>query len=162
MWISNFTSKQPVPHNNELPKWLLYKIQSWSRTNSQLKVLEHAFNFVATNFYGHRCNILIKINRLFIKDVDLILNTKGFHYCTTMNYLMRVILINSLLFEDEDIKLKWTNTWYIFPHQYLEVKVGNEILSIDVWNYQFGVKFGDVGSGFKTMKCSPNIKKANE
>jgi hypothetical protein len=60
-----------------------------------------------------------------------------------MNFIMRVLLIHSLRFEEDDIELKLTHTWYLGIHQYMRVRVTpGEYVDIDPWNYQFGVPFG--------------------
>jgi len=86
---------------------------------------------------------------LFISDVDKIWAKKGFLHCNVLNYLMRILLIKSGLFNEKDIKLKWTLVWYVSPHQYLEIKINpNEIINVDLWANAYGVCFGDYAHGF--------------
>ncbi len=59
-------------------------------------------------------------------------------------------------FEEKDIKSKLTNSWYIAPHQYLEINIsGKKKIILDPWNYQFGIDYGKYGSGFDSLKINP-------
>ena len=62
---------------------------------------------------------------------------------------MRILLVKSELFDEEDIKLKWTLVWHISPHQYLTIKINqNEYINIDLWGKAYGINFGDYAHGF--------------
>ena len=80
---------------------------------------------------------------MYQKDLNKIIHTKGYMHCTTMNYLLRVMLVKSGLFDDKDIQIKLTNSWYIAPHQYLEIRISDKKkIFLDPWNYQFGINYG--------------------
>ena len=98
-------------------------------------------------------NIIWKLPRLLLRDIDKIMQTKGYLHCTTMNYLLRIMAVKSGLFADQDIKLKFTNTWYVAPHQYLEVDLANgEKVTLDPWNYQYGIDYGEYGARFDSIQ----------
>jgi hypothetical protein len=47
------------------------------------------------------------------------------------------------------VHLKWTQIWYISPHQYLQIRVdNNEWINVDVWANVYDIKFGDYAHGF--------------
>lgn len=74
---------------------------------------------------------------------------KGFLHCTKLNYLIRILLIKGGLFKEEDIELRWTSTWLIFPHQYLKVKINkNKFINVDLWGKAYGIPFGSYARGF--------------
>lgn len=152
--IPNFFSKQKIP--NKIPKDFELKINNFSKGCEKEEFLRESFDFVAKGWGGSRFNLFWKFFRLFEKDIFEILNSKGYLHCTTMNFLIRVMGVKSGLFKDEDFELVWTNSWYIAPHQYLRVRIGKDkYLNVDVWNYQFGIDFGDFGSGFDSLKVKP-------
>ena len=129
------------------------KIKEFLENNSKEKFIEKSFFYIVKTWGGNRFNLIFKFSRLFEVDIFNILNTKGYMHCTTMNFLLRIMLIKSGLFEDEDIELKITNSWYMAPHQYLKVKISDEkFIFLDPWNYQFGIDFGKYGSGFDSLK----------
>ncbi|NLC31349.1 MAG: hypothetical protein GX765_04845 [Candidatus Moranbacteria bacterium] len=87
---------------------------------------------------------------VFKKDVCFLWNQDGFLHCTNINYLARILLIESGFFKEEDIVLKWTLVWYISPHQYLRVKmIDDEFINVDIWAKNYKIEFGDYARGFK-------------
>jgi hypothetical protein len=61
--------------------------------------------------------------------------------------------VKSGLFHDEDIALKLTHTWYVGPHQYLKIHISeSKKITLDPWNYQFGIGYGKYGSGFDSVQ----------
>jgi hypothetical protein len=62
------------------------------------------------------------------------------------------MLVKSGLFMDDDIDLRLTNSWYVMIHQYLEIKISkNKRITLDPWNYRFGIDYGKYGHGFSSM-----------
>ncbi|MFT4244325.1 MAG: hypothetical protein ACMXYB_02615 [Candidatus Woesearchaeota archaeon] len=152
--IPNLFSKIPIPHT--IPKELDEKVKEFSKSRDKEEFLQKSFFYIVNNWGGSRVNLICKFSRLFQKDINTILQTQGYMHCTTMNFLLRVMAIKSGLFNDSDIKLKLTNSWYIAPHQYLEIIISKEEKRVlDPWNYQFGVEFGKYGSGFDSLKIKP-------
>ncbi len=137
----------PVPRN--IPKKLEIQIQKLTRQKNKEELLHSCFDFVVSKNSGERINVFSKFTRLYKLDIDDILETKGYAHCTTMNYLLRTILINSGKFKDADINTKLTNIWFLIPHQYLEIKVSqNKKIIADPWAKQFGIPFGKYAHGF--------------
>ncbi|MGV8162778.1 MAG: hypothetical protein ACP5N2_05610 [Candidatus Nanoarchaeia archaeon] len=152
--IPNLKSKAPIPET--LPAELSRKIKLFAKNKNKEEFLEKSFYYVVNRNNGSRFNLLFKFNRLFITDVNILLKTKGYLHCTNMNYLLRVMLIKSGLFKEEDVVLKRTHIWYVSPHQYLEIKVSkNKKINVDPWGYQNGIDFGNYDSGFKKLNIVP-------
>ena len=54
-----------------------------------------------------------------------------------------------VFFNEDDIKLRKSLSWWISPHQYLEVKISdNKSFNVDPWFRDYGIKFGDYAHGF--------------
>jgi hypothetical protein len=68
--------------------------------------------------------------KLFKKDLAEIWNTKGFVYCTSINFIVYVLLANSKYFNVQDIKVRHVFLNFV-PHQYLQVKVGGKWVDVD-------------------------------
>ncbi len=152
--IPNLFHKAPLPES--VPTELADKVEEFTRSQNQEHFLRQAFFYTVHRWGGNRFNIVRKLPRLFLRDLDKIMQTKGYLHCTTMNYLLRIMAVKSGLFADQDIKLKFTNTWYVAPHQYLEVDLANgEKVTLDPWNYQYGIDYGNYGSGFDSIKIKP-------
>ena len=158
MVIPHFFSKSSLP--THLPYKLSVDINRLSKTSSQRSLAKKAFLYVVGNWGGPRYNMLFKFHRLFYRDISRIFKTKGYLHCTSMNYILRVLLVKSGLFSDSDISIRFTNTWFVCPHQYLEVKLDDgDVLYLDPWNYQFGISYGNVGSGFDSTRIRSSFKK---
>lgn len=152
--IPNLFKKIPIPNN--IPKELNTKIKEFSKSKNKEIFLKKSFFYIVNNWGGNRINLICKFSRLYQKDLNKIIQTKGYMHCTTMNYLLRIMAVKSGLFDDKDIKIKLTNSWYLAPHQYLEVKISNKKkIFLDPWNYQYGINYGNYGSGFDSIKINP-------
>ena len=153
--IPNLFAKQDIP--DKLPAVLDEKIwEIYEKTSSNTEYLEQSFYFITNTWKGNRFGFATKLHQVFLKDIDHIVSLDGYHHCTTMNYLLRIMAVRSNHFIDEDIKLKLTHSWYLAPHQYLEVTLDNsKTIYVDPWNYQFGIDFGSYGSGFDSTKIFP-------
>ena len=144
----NIFDKFPIPE--KIPISLQSEIDKCSQTKKKDITLKNCFFYVVSMQKGGRINIVLQLKRLFITDFEQIYKHNGFLYCTHMNYLLRIMLINSRLFNDKDIELKLTNTWYLMPHQYLRIRLSkSNYIDVDPWAYQFGIDFGNYGHGFK-------------
>lgn len=144
-----------APLEKHIPKVLLPIIIQVKQEVSLTKAVQIAFDYVVSNWGGSRLLLVLKFNRLFDTNLEKMVSRKGYLHCTQMNYLLRYILVRSGKVKDGHIKQKLTNSWSLSPHQYLEIKVKDEILILDPWNYQFGINFGSHGEWFDTMKIMP-------
>lgn len=152
--IPNLFKKFPIP--NQIPNELDNKIREFSKSKDKEIFLRKSFFYIVNNWGGSRINLILKFSRLYQKDLNKIIHTKGYIHCTTMNYLLRVMSVKSGLFDDNDIQIKLTNSWYLAPHQYLKIKLSNKkYIFLDPWNYQFGINYGKYGSGFDSLKINP-------
>jgi len=61
-----------------------------------------------------------------------------------MNYLLRVLLIKSGWFTDDDIELKITLIWGVSIHQYVKIKINEDkFINVDIWGANNNIEFGD-------------------
>lgn len=139
-------SKTPLPQ--ELPEEMKMTINELSRSASQEECLKKAYAVMTARFHGLRGTTYFLFWRLFIKDAAKLWKQKGFMQCTNLNYLMRILLVKSGFFSEEDIELKWTAIWYFSPHQYLRIRLGGKFVNIDIWGRHAGIEFGDYTHGF--------------
>lgn len=154
--IPNLFKKSRIP--DDVPMQFEKTIRNFSESANQNEFLKKSFFFIVKRWGGNRMSLFLNFSRLFETDIAKILNTKGYLHCTTMNYLLRVMAVKSGMFADDDIQLKLTNTWYVFPHQYLVIKLKDrKQITLDPWNFQFGIKYGDYGSGFDSVKLKSKI-----
>ncbi|MCG2701474.1 hypothetical protein L6267_04875, partial [Candidatus Parcubacteria bacterium] len=115
-------SKTPIP--NKLPEQMRETINELKTSLGKEDCLRRAYEILTAKYRGQRIKTYTKLFNVFSKDIDKMWSQTGFLHCTSMNYLMRTLLIKSGFFNDSDIALKWTMVWYISPHQYIQVNMG--------------------------------------
>lgn len=139
-------SKTLLPKS--LPTEIQVTINDLKKSNTKEECLKQAYEIMNKKYRGYRIKTYTRLFDLFTTDIKKLWSRSGFLHCTNINYVMRVLLIKSGHFQESDIRLKWTLIWYMSPHQYLQIKVANKWIDIDIWAYAYGIKFGDHAHGF--------------
>ncbi len=143
MCIPLLFTKGKIP--KKLPLEMQKEVNKLKKTKSKLECLKQAYNFIKKNFKSKRHQTVIKFFRLFVTDVNKLWDyTKKdkFLHCTQQNYMLRVLLIKSNKFKEQDIGvIDGIHTGFGI-HQYLIVNVGNKWMDIDVWFSNLGIGFG--------------------
>ncbi len=124
-------------------------IEKLKRTDNKKLCLKMAYDLLSEKYQGKRVQTYIKIFDLFIFDIDRLWAKNGFLHCTSMNQVLKFLLVKSELFSEKDLIMKWSLVWYLSPHQYLQVKINDEIKNIDIWGRAYGVEYGEYAHGFK-------------
>lgn len=138
--------KTPIP--DVLPDEIQKIINEIKKSPNQEKCLKRAYGVLISKYRGYRVKTYTKLFDVFKYDIAKLWNKNGFLHCTSLNYPLRVLLIKSGFFTENDIHLKWTHIWYISPHQYIQVKIDNEWINVDIWANTHGIKLGDNFHGF--------------
>lgn len=133
----------------ELPKDIERLVAELKETRDKKACLEKAYSVLTTKYKGYRFKTLYNPHYFLINDLEKLWAKSGFIYCNQMNYLLRLLLIKSEWFKDEDIELKWTLIWYISLHQYCKIKINdNKYINVDIWGTAHGFRLGDYAHGF--------------
>lgn len=142
-------SNQNMKYSVEkLPSEMLKIVEGLKQMKSRKECLELAYDILTKRYKGKRFRTYIALHQLFINNPKKLWNKK-YLICVKTNYLMRIFLVASGFFKDEDIKSEWSLIWYVSPHQYLRVKLDNsEFINVDVWGENNRIKFGDYARGF--------------
>ncbi len=117
-------SKTPIP--DKLPDEMWKTINRIKKSSGKQECLKNVYEILIAKYRGYRVKTFLKIYDIFQHNIDVLWNKNGFLHCNNINYIMRVLLVKSNFFTEEDIRLKWTHTWYTTPHQYVQVKVDNK------------------------------------
>lgn len=145
--IPNFFIKAKVPE--KLPKEIEEFIHKLKKSKNKKQCIKKAYLFLSKRYRGYKLETYTKWYMIFDSNINKIWSNPGFLHCTTLNYLIRILLIKSNFFKEEDIKLKWTMIKYISPHQYLEIRISkNEVINVDLWGKSYRIPFGDYAHGF--------------
>lgn len=142
--IPNLFQKAKIPKS--LPKGMLVVVNRLKKSNGKEDCLKKAYYTLSKKYYG--CSIFTRFFDLFVTDLDKLWKIDQSH-CTNLNYLLRVLLIKSNFFKDEDIRLNLTLIGYVSIHQYFEIRIRkNKFVNVNVWGASHGVKLGDYAHGF--------------
>jgi hypothetical protein len=137
----------------KIPKQIPLEMQKM--TDEQLKsssskedCLRRSYNILISKYQGSRLKTITKFFSLFKLNAFDLWPKQGFISCMQMNYLLKILLVKSGFFKEEDIKLPWVLllTWrtFIHPHQYARVKINdNKYINVDIWAKFCGIEFGD-------------------
>ena len=112
-----------------------------NKANSKNEFLKLAYDFLGSKYKTGRLLTFLKLHYLF-KNVDEVWDMSGFMPCTQSGYLMRIFLIRSGFFKEEEICIKHTFVDFNI-HQYLQVKINDVWLDVDVGEQQRGMLIGN-------------------
>ena len=142
-----FLSKTRIP--DELPTEMELIIEELRKCSSQRECMQKAYDVLTKRYRGCRIETYTLLWHIFIEDITNLWNRTGFLHCHNMNFLMRVFLVKSGHFRNEDIENRWTLVWYKSPHQYLRITLEDGTQTyIDIWGHDHGIKLGDYAHGF--------------
>jgi len=142
-----FLSKTKIPQ--KLPDSMQKVVDRLKRTASQEECLKMAYDIMVERFKTHRFKAFGRIPEIFTFDIERLWDNSDFKLCHNLTYMLRILLVKSGHFNNEDLRAKWTQVWYISPHNFLIVKMkSGKTVNVDVWGADEGVKFGEYAHGF--------------
>ena len=137
--IPNLFSKQEIP--KEIPEGMQKIVNKLKKCKTKEECLETAYAELTKSHSGSMCGVWRHFPTLFIRDINKLWKTRKLA-CTSLSYLLRVLLIKSWQFREEDIKYKINMIW-ICPHLFLSANTGKMWVNVDVWGKAAGVPFGE-------------------
>jgi hypothetical protein len=134
-----FFEQSPVPET--IPREMEEAIEKLkTQSNSPKEFLEFAFNYLGARYHSERLATILKFSFLFVK-LENVWTKSGFMPCTQSNFLLRIFLVKSGFFEEDDIRRRHVFVNFV-PHQYLQVKINNQWLDVDVGEKYRGMPIG--------------------
>lgn len=142
--IPNVFYKASIP--DFLPEGMQRTVEKLEKSKNEEDCLKKAYDALFERYVG--CKVHTRFFDIFTSDVNKLWDVK-YQHCTALNYFLRILLVKSGFFKDEDITLKWTLIYYISIHQYLRIRLdGNRAINVDPWGAHHNIKFGDYAHGF--------------
>lgn len=141
-----FLSKPPITTltNSDM----LQAINKVKQAKNQQQALDIAYELVGQRFQSYRFRTYWQLIHIFLNDPNELWQRTSFLHCHHQNFLLRILLIRSNWFTEDEIALGFGLVFYVSPHQYLKVKVDNRWIAVDPWNYTYGAKLGEYANGF--------------
>ena len=131
--------KSKIP--DKLPEDMEKAIKSIkAKSKSQKEFLENAYSFLSKRYHGARGQTYIKFNHMFF-SLEKTWDNPGFQQCTQQSNLLRIFLVKSGFFSDDEIKQRCT-LYITNIHQYLLVKLDGKWVPVDLWANFIGKKIG--------------------
>ena len=137
--------KLPLPENIPV-EWQKEIDLLKSKSNSPEEFLTLTYNYLGQKYYSkshslfRRLRTFTNFSTLFI-GLDELYERTGFMHCTQLNFLLRIFLVKSGFFKEDDIRLRHM-FFDFFIHQYAQVKTRSHWLAIDIFDYSNGLKIG--------------------
>ncbi len=134
-----------------IPRGMQDVVDVLKESKTKMECLRRAYDILSERYHGHRFKTYTHLSELFSSDLLLLWNRRGFLHCTNLNYLLKILLVKSELFKDEDIYFRWTAIWFISPHQYVTVKINEaDKVNVDLWGKIYGIPFGEYAHGARS------------
>lgn len=139
-YIPHFTfGIDPLPE--EISSDMENAIEEFKRKASTPKdFLELAYDYLGNKYHSQRLNVILKPAYLF-KRLNEVWQMNGYIPCTQSNFVLRIFLVKSGFFKDEEVRRKHIFVNFII-HQYLEVKLDDKWTSVDVGEKHNGMPIG--------------------
>ena len=112
-----------------------------AQVKTKEEFLNLAFQFLGKKYRSERLNTIIKFNYLF-KPLEEIWSMSGYIPCTQSNYLLRIFLVNSGFFRENEIKKRHVFLNFVI-HQSLKVKLDKKWVNVEVGEADRGIKIGE-------------------
>jgi len=144
-----FLSRLVIPHlgfreekiPERIPAEMRAKIDELRlKAGSAEEFLRLSYEYLGSRFHSERLNTFLKFNYLF-KPLEQVWQRDGYLPCTVSNYLLKIFLIESGWFSEADIRRRHVFVNFV-PHQYLQIKIGDKWLDVDVGEKQRGLMIG--------------------
>lgn len=123
-------------------------VEELKKSKTQEECLRKAYDILIAKYQGNHIKTITRLFNIFEKDVNVLWNRSGFLHCTSISLVFKKLLLESGFFKEDEIRTRWTLIWYVSPHQYLQVKIGDEWINVDAWANVYGIEFGDYAHGF--------------
>lgn len=136
--------KEPLP--TEIPvefRQVISRLKSQSSTPEEF--LHGAYDYLTDRYHGARLQTLFKWRYSFL---NVFADPPGYIPCTVHNYLLRIMLVNSGFFTDEEIRIR-TTFLNFFIHQYLLVQLDKQWIAVDPNSLYLGIPLGRHASFFR-------------
>jgi len=117
-------------------------------------VLRQAYNIITSRFKGGGGSTFTQFSKMMWKDMSKAWNDKGFAQCTTQTFFLRLLLVKSGRFREEDVKVKHQLLRFNI-HQYLLVRIKNKWVAVDPWARFKGIPLGRKIDYWFTHKYNP-------
>ncbi len=110
------------------------------RAKSKREFLLLAYGYLGKRFHGGRFRTFTHFGLMF-KPIGELWSRKGFVHCTAHNHFLRIFLVKSGFFREEEIRLRHTFINFNI-HQYVQVYLDGRWTDVDLSGISFNVPFG--------------------
>jgi hypothetical protein len=123
LFLPNQLLKMPIKRTEKIKK-----VANRLKGKTKEETLRKVYNYVTKNYEGIENQLkLANYPRLFLHNVEKLLDKKQFLACHIQNQILITLLINTGQFKYSDFKRKETLSYFTTLHQYILVKIdGNE------------------------------------
>ena len=91
----------------KLPEGMEKAVEELKKTKSKEECLKKAYDILSKKHRGCRIYTILHMLDLFKLSPKWLWNKKNCMHCTSLDYLLMILLLKSNKFKKEDIKIKW-------------------------------------------------------
>lgn len=142
----------PLMGRSELPARIPQQLseaakQLASETRTKYELVQAAAYYLLSQNHGGRFSALMHARLAFESHVSKLLRREGFMHAHHLNYLLRILLVESGRIPNEDIRTRVT--FFNFQaHEYLQVRIAGQWYDVDLAAEFFHVPLGRHAWGF--------------
>ncbi len=137
--------KAPLP--DAIPKGMEREILRLKGARSKKEFLQKTYDFLGNRFEGGRFRTFANFGLMFC-PIDYLWAKKGFVQCTIHNHFLRIFLVRSGFFRDDEIRLRHTFLNFNI-HQYVQVKLNGKWVDVDLSWRKYRIPLGSHASFFR-------------
>tara|TARA_Y100000310_G_scaffold16508_1_gene16443 strand:+ start:247 stop:690 length:444 start_codon:yes stop_codon:yes gene_type:complete len=133
--------------DEEIPQEMMDIINENNKAKTDLDYLKYAYYEIGSRYSSKPYYYLREqYSEIYETNVTEIWEGTSDRPSTIQNYMLKLMLIKSGRFTEDDIKVVNTRCGNILrtPHQYLQVKVDDRWINVDVWDMEKPHKFGEL------------------
>ena len=109
---------------------------------TDLQFVKEAYELINKRYVSETRGVLKNPFNIFENGVFEIWYNKKYQPCSNQNYILKIFLIKSRRFTEEDIKSKIDTKYIIWPHQFLKIKIRKKWYEVDLWGADHKIPFG--------------------
>ena len=147
--IPNLFRKQKIP--KKIPEGMEKLVKKLNKCKTKEECLKKAYKELGKTHKGTVGGVWKNFPSLFYRDINRMWKRRKLA-CTSLSYLLRVLLVKSRHFREKDVEYRLEWAFYVFPHITLKVNTGKKWVNVDVWGRAIKVPFGEYTTGMRWLK----------
>jgi len=141
-----------VPHmgfwKSGLPKTIPASLNSKIRelkkkSKSPEKFARASYYLLRGKYHGSHALTFLRPDVVFSRNLGKMWARSGYLSCNQVNWILYIMLVRSGFFSESDVRFRYTSVFGLSIHQYIQLRIEGDWVSVDVWAAKFNQNFGE-------------------